>query len=37
VQELLGHADISHTLNVYSLVVPDMGDVAVRAMDAALG
>ena len=37
VQELLGHADISLTLNVYSHVLPDMGDAAVGAMDAALG
>ena len=28
VQELLGHADISLTLNVYSHVLPDMGDAA---------
>ena len=35
VQELLGHADISLTLNVYSHVLLDMGDAA--AMDAALG
>ena len=37
VQELLGHADIALTLNVYSHVLPDMGDAASRAMDAALG
>ena len=37
VQELLGHADISLTLNVYSHVLPDMGDAASAAMDAALG
>jgi len=36
VQELLGHADISITLNVYSHVLPDMGDAAAGAMDAAL-
>src|SRR5215212_1647187 len=36
VQELLGHADIALTLNVYSHVFPDMGDAA-DAMDAALG
>lgn len=35
-QELLGHADISLTLNVYSHVLPDMGDAAADAMDAAL-
>jgi integrase len=37
VQELLGHADISITLNVYSHVLPDMGDAAAGVMDAALG
>lgn len=37
VQELLGHADISLTLNVYSHVLPDMGDAAAGAMDDALG
>src|SRR5919202_1304436 len=37
VQELLGHADISLALNVYSHVLPDMGDAAAGAMDAALG
>jgi integrase len=37
VQELLGHADISLTLNVYSHVLPGKGDVAAGAMDAALG
>jgi integrase len=37
VQELLGHGDVSLTLNVYSHVLPDMGDVAAGAMDAALG
>jgi integrase len=36
VQELLGHADISLTLNVYSHVLPDMGDAAAETMDAAL-
>jgi len=36
VQELLGHADISLTLNVYCHVLPDMGDAAAGAMDAAL-
>ena len=35
-QELQGHADISLTLNVYSHVLPDMGDVAAGAMDNAL-
>ena len=37
VQELLGHANVSLTLNVYSHVLPDMGDAAAGAMDAALG
>jgi integrase len=37
VQELLGHRDVSLTLNVYSHVLPDMGDAAAGAMDAALG
>ena len=36
VQELLGHADISLTLNVYSHVLPDMDDAPAGAMDAAL-
>jgi integrase len=35
VQELLGHADISLTLNVYSHVLPDMGDDAADAIDGA--
>jgi integrase len=30
VQELLGHRDIALTLNVYSHVLPDMGDAAAR-------
>ena len=37
VQELLGHADISLTLNVYSHVLPDMGNATADAMEAALG
>jgi integrase len=37
VQELLGHRDVSLTLNTYSHVLPDMGDVAAGAMDDALG
>ena len=37
VQELLGHADISLTLNVYSHVLPDMGNAAAGAMDDAIG
>jgi integrase len=37
VQELLGHVDISLTLNTYSHVLPDMGNAAAGGMDAALG
>ena len=37
VQELLGHGDVSLTLNVCSHVLPDMGDIAAGAMDDALG
>lgn len=37
VQELLGHGDVSLTLNVYSHVLPDMRDAAAGAMDEALG
>jgi integrase len=36
VRALLGHADVSLTLNVYSHVPPDMGDAAAGAMDDAL-
>ena len=36
VQELLGHGDVSLTLNVYSHVLPSMGDQAAAAMDEAL-
>jgi hypothetical protein len=36
VWELLELADICLTLNVYSHVLPDMGDAAAGAMDAAL-
>jgi integrase len=36
VQELLGHADISLTLNVYSHVLPDMGDATAGAMEDAI-
>jgi integrase len=37
VQKLLGHGDVSLTLNVYSHVLPDMGDTVAGAMDDALG
>jgi integrase len=36
VQELLGYADISLTLNVYSHVLPDMGDAAAGAIPTQL-
>jgi integrase len=36
VQEMLGHADVSITLNVYSHVLPGMQDEAARRMDALL-
>jgi integrase len=37
VQELLGHATISVTLDTYSHVLPGMGDAAAGAMDETLG
>ena len=37
VQELLGHASLSITLDTYSHVLPGMGDAAAGAMDEALG
>lgn len=37
VSELLGHANISMTLNIYSHVLPDMQDEAARAIATALG
>ena len=37
VQELLGHATISITLDTYSHVLPGMGDAAAGAMDEAFG
>ena len=36
VQELLGHATISITLDTYSHVLPTMGDQASKAMEKAL-
>jgi integrase len=36
VQELLGHATISITLDTYSHVLPAMGDHATRAMENVL-
>jgi integrase len=37
VQELLGHATIAVTLDIYSHVLPGMGDQASGAMEDALG
>jgi integrase len=37
VQERLGHATISITLDTYSHVLPGMGDAAAGAMDDTLG
>ncbi len=37
VQGLLGHANISITLDTYSHVLPGMGDRLADAMDEALG
>ncbi len=36
VQELLGHANIAITLDIYSHVMPGMGDQTARAMEDAL-
>ncbi len=36
VQELLGHATISITLDTYSHVLPGMGDQTASAMESAL-
>jgi integrase len=36
VQELLGHATISITLNIYSHVLPSMGNYTARATEEAL-
>ncbi len=36
VQELLGHANISITLDTYSHVLPGMGDQTATAMESAL-
>ena len=36
VQELLGHTSIQITLDTYSHLLPDMGDIAASAMDDAL-
>jgi hypothetical protein len=37
VSEVLGHAQVSITLDVYSQVTPHMQQMAAKAMDAALG
>ena len=36
VQEMLGHANISMTMDTYSHVLPDMQEKAVSAMEDAL-
>jgi integrase len=36
VQELLGHATISRTLDTYSHVIPAMGDQTKKAMEDVL-
>jgi integrase len=36
VQHQLGHATISQTMDTYSHVMPDMGNVAAEALEAAL-
>jgi integrase len=37
VQELLGHANISITLDTYSHVIPGMGNQTVAAMEEVFG
>ena len=36
VQEMLGHANISETMDTYSHVLPSMQETAVSAMESAL-
>lgn len=36
VQEMLGHANISETMDTYSHVLPSMQEIAVSAMESAL-
>jgi integrase len=36
VQEMLGHATITQTMDTYSHVLPGMGDVAAAALEEAL-
>jgi site-specific recombinase XerD len=35
--EMLGHSSITITLDTYSHVIPGLGEVAVKAMEDALG
>ena len=37
VSEMLGHSSVSITLDVYSHVIPGLGDAAALAMEDALG
>ena len=37
VQEMLGHATITQTMDTYSHVLPGMGDVATTALEEELG
>jgi hypothetical protein len=37
VQEMLGHATTSQTMDAYSRVLPGMGDVAATALEGSLG
>ena len=36
VQEILGHTTVTQTMDIYSHVIPGMGDVAATALEAAL-
>jgi integrase len=36
VQEMLGHANISQTMDIYSHVLPNMQDEAAAAIESAL-
>jgi integrase len=37
VSEMLGHSSVSITLDVYSHVIPGLGDATAKAMEDALG
>ena len=37
VSEMLGHSSVSITLDIYSHVIPGLGDAAALAMEDALG